>query len=228
VHQPFPRCARAGTTPAGSPARGGRTPSSDWPRRRASHKGRGSPRPPGGTVHWRCGLPRPPGQGWVARRPSVPKGRLDNHRWAPCCCYTPVPPRWCSRPCPAPGPDAPANPCPDGPAFVARSVCAAEGAPGHGRWRRGPGPLADQPRGHAHRDAVRPISPGKRRLPAARRSHPAGTQDPGGGGHGSAVPARRSVPEDPPGAACTAGSCRGRYHTGPRPAAAPGLWPVSL
>jgi hypothetical protein len=32
-----PACARAGTTPGGSRARGCRTPSIDWPRRRASH-----------------------------------------------------------------------------------------------------------------------------------------------------------------------------------------------
>jgi hypothetical protein len=31
--------------------------------------------------------PRPPGQGWVTRRPPVPKGRHDNHRPAPCSCY---------------------------------------------------------------------------------------------------------------------------------------------
>ena len=34
---------------------------------------------------------------------TVPKGRHDNHRPAPRCCYTPVPPRWFSRSCPAPG-----------------------------------------------------------------------------------------------------------------------------
>ncbi len=80
-----PVCARG-------PARRCRTPSSDWPCRRASHKGRGSPRTPGGTVHWRCGLPGHPDKVWVARRPPVPKGRLDNHRRAPCSCYTPAAP----------------------------------------------------------------------------------------------------------------------------------------
>jgi hypothetical protein len=78
--------------PAGSPARCCRTPSSHWPRRRASPKGRGSPQPPGGTVHWRCGPPGHPDKVQVARRPAVPKGRLDNHRWAPCSCYTPAAP----------------------------------------------------------------------------------------------------------------------------------------
>jgi hypothetical protein len=58
---------------AGSPARRCGTPSSDWPRGRASGKGRGSPRPPGGTVHWRCGLPRPPGQGSGGQTASCPQ-----------------------------------------------------------------------------------------------------------------------------------------------------------
>jgi hypothetical protein len=81
---------------------------------------------------------------------TVPKGRHDNHRPAPCCCYTPVPPRWFSRPCPAPGMTQLQNACLDRPAFVARSVCAAEGAPGHGRFggvaraclRTSPGPCS--------------------------------------------------------------------------------------
>ena len=47
--------------------------------------------------------PRPPGQGWVARRPPVPKGRLDNHRRAPYSCYTPARPCGAHGPVPRPG-----------------------------------------------------------------------------------------------------------------------------
>jgi hypothetical protein len=47
--------------------------------------------------------PRPPGQSWVARRPPAPKGRHDNHRPAPCSCYTPAPPRGAHGPVRRPG-----------------------------------------------------------------------------------------------------------------------------
>jgi short chain dehydrogenase len=50
-----------------------------WPRTgargtpRVPITGRGSPRPPGGTVHWRCGLPRPPGQGRGGQTATCPQ-----------------------------------------------------------------------------------------------------------------------------------------------------------
>jgi hypothetical protein len=69
----------------------------------------------GGQCTGAAGSPGHPDKVQVARRPAVPKGRLDNHRWAPCSCYTPAPPLWCSRRCPASGHGAPANPCSDRP-----------------------------------------------------------------------------------------------------------------
>jgi hypothetical protein len=45
----------------------------------------------GGQCTGAAGSPGHPDKVWVARRPAVPKGRLDNHRRAPCSCYTPAP-----------------------------------------------------------------------------------------------------------------------------------------
>jgi len=52
----------------------------------------------GGQYTGAAGSPGHPDKVWVARRPSVPKGRLDNHRRAPRSCYTPALPLWRSRP----------------------------------------------------------------------------------------------------------------------------------
>jgi hypothetical protein len=87
---------------------------SDWPRRRASRKGRGSPQPPGGTVHWRCGPQA------TRTRFRWPDGQLSPKAVLTITVGHPVPvthrpPPWCSRRCPAAGHGAPANPCPDRP-----------------------------------------------------------------------------------------------------------------
>ncbi len=216
--------AWAGTTPTGSPARRCRTPSSDWPRRRASHSKSWEPAATRGDSALALRAPRPPGQGWVARRPPVPKGRLDNHRPAPCSCYTPALPLWCSRPCPAPGHDAPANPALSGqhcgPFCVRRrrARATAVGGVARARLRTSPGPRS--PGSSAAGWS------GKRRLPAERRSHPAVTQDPRGA----------PSPRCPCPPVSAEGPARGRLHRRlmpwpipqPRGSAAPRLWPISL
>jgi hypothetical protein len=162
-------------------------------------------------VHWRRGLPRPPGQGWVARRPPVPKGHHDSHRPAACCCYTPVPPRWCSRPCP----DAPANACTVRPGMWP-VLCAPP-----------KGPRATVVGGVAR--ACLRTSPGKRRLPAARRSHPAGTHDPDGGAPWPRCPCPPVSAEGPArGRLAPPAHAGGRYHTGHRPGAPRGCGQSAL
>jgi hypothetical protein len=84
-----PVCAWAGTTPTGSPARRCRTPPSDRPPRRASDDKSGEPAAIRGDSALAPRAPGPPGQGRVARRPPVPKGRHDNHRPEPWPCYAP-------------------------------------------------------------------------------------------------------------------------------------------
>jgi hypothetical protein len=86
---PCPVCAWAGTTPVGSPATPCRTPPSDRPPRRASDDKSWEPAAIRGDSALAPRAPRPPGQGWVARRPPVPKGRHDNHRPEPWPCYAP-------------------------------------------------------------------------------------------------------------------------------------------
>lgn len=176
---------------------------------RASHESHGSPRPPGGTVHWRRGLPGHPDK---ARWPDghlSPKAVMTITGRHP----VPVTHRLCPRGAHGPAPR---------PGRTRRSACALTGqhcGPFGVRRRRGPG--------HAHRNLLRPAGPGKRRLPAARRSHPAVTHDPRGASS-LRCPCAPVGAKDPPVAACTAGSCRGRYHTGPRPGAPRSCGPVSL
>jgi hypothetical protein len=86
---PYPVCAWAGTTPTGSPATRCRTPPSDRPPRRPSDDTSWEPAAIRGDSALAPRAPRPPGQGWVARRPPVPKGRHDNHRPEPWPCYAP-------------------------------------------------------------------------------------------------------------------------------------------
>jgi hypothetical protein len=82
-------CAWAGTTPTGSPATRCRTPPSDRPPRRPSDDKSREPAAIRGDSALAPRAPRPPGQGRVARRPPVPKGRHDNHRPEPWPCYAP-------------------------------------------------------------------------------------------------------------------------------------------
>jgi hypothetical protein len=101
---PCPVRAWAGAAPAGRPAPRGRTPPRDQPRLpRVPSQVVGARGHQGGQCTGGAGSPGHPDKAWVARRPPVPQGRHDNHRPAPCSCYPPAPPRWCSRPCPAPG-----------------------------------------------------------------------------------------------------------------------------
>ena len=126
--------AWAGTTPTGSPARRCRTPSSDWPRRRASHNKSWEPAATRGDSALALRAPRPPDKfGWPDGHLS-PKAVLTitvghlvpvTHRPCPCGAHGP----------PAPGHDSPANPALSGQHCGPFSV----------RRRRGPGPLEDQP-----------------------------------------------------------------------------------
>ena len=116
----------------------------------------------------------------MARRPPVPKGRLDNYRRAPGSCYTSALPLWCSRPSPRPGMTR-RQPCSVRPALWP-VLCAPP---------KGPGPLEDQPgatlTGILRGRLVRVSGAGVSRVAghgAGRREHPArpGSES-GGSGH---------------------------------------------